>query len=81
MAQDSICAHSADSLQRRPVKIEPQGKAKGGTKGGSGKYYTVRKGDTLYRIASKHGLTVQKLKKLNGMKSDNIRVGQKLKVR
>ena len=81
MAQDSICAHSADSLQRRPVKIEPQGKAKGGTKGGSGNYYTVRKGDTLYRIASKHGLTVQKLKKLNGMKSDNIRVGQKLKVR
>ncbi len=85
LAQDSICAHSADSLQRRPVKIEPQGRAKdkvgGGSKGGSGKYYTVRRGDTLYRIASKHGITVQKLKKLNGMKSDNIRVGQKLKVR
>lgn len=81
MAQDSICAHSTDSLQRRPVKIEPQGKGKGSTKGGSGKYYTVRKGDTLYRIASKHGITVQKLKKLNGMKNDNIRVGQKLKVR
>ena len=84
-AQDSICARSADSLQRRPVKIEPQGREKKGskasTKDGSGKYYTVRKGDTLYRIATKHGLTVHKLKQLNGMKSDNIRVGQKLKVR
>ena len=85
MAQDSIVARTADSLQRRPIKIEPQGKAKGKGKGGatsgSGKYYTVKKGDTLYRIASKHGITVQQLKKLNGMKSDNIRVGQKLKVR
>lgn len=85
MAQDSIYAHTLDSLQRRPIKIEPQGNARGKGKGsvasGSGKYYTVKKGDTLYRIASKHGITVQKLKKLNGMKSDNIRVGQKLKVR
>lgn len=81
LAQDSVYARTADSLQRRPVKIEPHGKAKGNTRGGGGKYYTVRRGDTLYRIASKHGITVQKLKKLNGIKGDNIRVGQKLKVR
>ena len=83
-SQDSIYAHSADSLERRPIDIAPQAKVKGksgGTSGGGGKYYTVKKGDTLYRIATKHGLTVQKLKKLNGMKSDNIRVGQKLRVR
>lgn len=87
MAQDSIYAHTADSLERRPIAVEPikaQGKKGKGAKssvGGEGKYYTVKKGDTLYKIATKHGLTVQKLKKLNGMKSDNIRVGQKLKVR
>lgn len=87
MAQDSIYAHTADSLERRPIAVEPikaQGKKGKGAKssvGGEGKYYTVKKGDTLYKIATKHGLTVQKLKKLNSMKSDNIRVGQKLKVR
>jgi len=85
MAQDSIYVHTLDSLERRPIKIEPQAvkgkKGKGTTTGGGGKYYTVKKGDTLYKVATKHGLTVQKLKSLNGIKGDNIRVGQKLKVR
>ncbi len=78
--QDSIYARTADSLSRRPIKIEPHGKA-GRASSGGGKYYTVRKGDTLHRIASKHGISVSTLKKRNGLKSDKIRVGQKLKVR
>ena len=81
--QDSIAARSADSLARRPVKIEPARGKKGhvSTSGSGGKYYTVRRGDTLYKVASKHGISVSKLKKLNGLRSDKIRVGQKLKVR
>lgn len=76
--QDSISKWSADSLLRRPVKVTPAGKSS--TKGGSGHYYTVRKGDTLSSIARKHGISVATLKKRNGLKGDNIRVGQKLKV-
>lgn len=79
--QDSIYAHSADSLAKKPVKVVPQGKSKGNSTKGSNKYYTVRKGDTLNKVASKHGLTVAKLKKMNGLKSDKIRAGQKLRVR
>jgi murein DD-endopeptidase MepM/ murein hydrolase activator NlpD len=46
------------------------------------KYYTVKKGDNLTRIAKKHGTTVQKLCKLNGIKSTSLlRVGQKIRVR
>ncbi len=77
--QDSIYRWSADSLLRRPVKVSPSGRA---TSGGSsrGGYYTVRKGDTLSKIASKHGISVSTLKKRNGLKNDKIRVGQKLKV-
>lgn len=80
--QDSIYARSADSLMRRPVKVSPSGGGKGGggTKGGSGHYYTVRKGDTLSSIARKHGVSVATLKKRNGLKGDSIRVGQKLKI-
>ena len=78
--QDSIYARTADSLSRRPVKVEPRGKSVHSKSSGS-KYYTVRKGDTLGKIASKHGISVSTLKKRNGLRSDKIRVGQKLKVR
>lgn len=78
--QDSIYARTADSLSRRPVKVEPRGKSVHSKASGS-KYYTVRNGDTLGKIASKHGISVSTLKKRNGLRSDKIRVGQKLKVR
>lgn len=41
----------------------------------------VRKGDNLGAIARRNGTTVAKLKKLNGLKNNNIRAGQKLRVR
>ncbi len=77
--QDSVYVWSADSLMRKPVKVEPQG-SRGGKGGSGGGYYTVKKGDTLHKIATKHGISVATLKKRNGLKSDNIRVGQKLKI-
>ncbi|QKN88223.1 N-acetylmuramoyl-L-alanine amidase [Bacillus phage Novomoskovsk] len=46
-----------------------------------GDTYKVQKGDTLYGIARQHGMNVDDLKKLNGLKSDIIRVGQTLKVK
>jgi LysM repeat protein len=44
------------------------------------KTYTVRAGDTLYRIAVNHKLSVQRLQDLNGMSGTVIRVGQVLKL-
>jgi murein DD-endopeptidase MepM/ murein hydrolase activator NlpD len=44
-------------------------------------YITVRRGDTLGALAKKHRTTVDKLKKLNKMKSDFLREGQRLRVR
>lgn len=79
--QDSIYALTADSMVRKPVKIEPHGRSSAHSANGSGKYYTVRRGDTLSKIASKHGISVATLKKRNGLKNDKIRVGQKLKIR
>lgn len=43
-------------------------------------YHSVRKGDTLYSIAKKHGITVGALKKQNNLTSDKIMPGQKLKI-
>lgn len=52
------------------------------SKSGGSATYTVRKGDTLGKIARAHGTTVKKLCKLNGIhESKPIREGQKLKVK
>lgn len=42
--------------------------------------YIVKKGDVLGKIAERHGCTVAQLKQWNGLTSNNIQVGQKLKV-
>ncbi|PAW79458.1 MAG: hypothetical protein B9S32_02655 [Verrucomicrobia bacterium Tous-C9LFEB] len=41
---------------------------------------TVNKGDSLYKIARQNHMTVDAIKKLNGLASDNLKIGQKLKV-
>ncbi len=45
----------------------------------SGKY-TVKSGDTLGHIADRYGVTSKTIKELNALKSDNISIGQSLKV-
>lgn len=42
--------------------------------------YTVKSGDVLGSIAKRHGTTVAKLREANNLKTDQIKVGQKLKV-
>jgi membrane-bound lytic murein transglycosylase D len=43
-------------------------------------YYTVKPGDTLSHIAVRTGVPVKRLRELNSLKGDTIRVGQKLKL-
>ncbi len=45
-----------------------------------GSAYTVRKGDSLARIADFYGVTIQQLKKANRLNSGKIFVGQSLKL-
>ena len=45
-----------------------------------GNVYIVKKGDSLYSIAQKYNTTVDELKKLNGLISNIINVGQILKL-
>lgn len=49
------------------------------SKQNSSKYYIVQPGDTLWRISQKHdGLTIEQIKKLNNLKTNDIKPGMKL---
>ena len=43
-------------------------------------YHTVRRGDTLSEIAMRYRTSIRKIKKWNGLRSNRIYVGQKLKI-
>lgn len=42
--------------------------------------YTVRSGDTLWLLARRYGTTVDAIKKLNGLTSDDLSIGQVLRI-
>lgn len=47
---------------------------------GATKEYVVKNGDTLGAIAYSNGINIRQLKAMNGLTSDSLKVGQKLKV-
>jgi LysM repeat protein len=42
--------------------------------------YTVKSGDNLTKIAAQHGVSIRALRAANSLKTDSIKVGQKLKI-
>ncbi len=44
-------------------------------------YHTVRPGETLWDIARRYGLSITQLRRLNGLRTNVIRPGQRLRVR
>lgn len=73
--QDSIYRYK-DSLFFNPVAIQKI-KETGGSDG-QRVIHKVRSGETLSSIAAKHRTTVANIKRWNGLKSNTIRVGQRL---
>lgn len=55
--------------------------SKGTSMASTASSYKVRRGDNLGKIARKYGTTVAAIKRLNGLKNDNLSVGQRLKLR
>ena len=82
--QDSIYASDVELKRAEVAVTQPQVAARSTrSKGRNGRasYATVRRGDTLSAIAKRNGTTVAKIRKLNGIKGNNIQAGKKLRVK
>lgn len=91
---DSLLPHNGD-LKEVPVRGKRNtyvknggntgagkgGKGAAGTLSAGGTIYTVKSGDTLGAIARRCHTSVNAIKRLNGLKSDKLRIGQKLRVK
>ncbi len=71
--QEAIEPEAAEEPEQRESIVRQR-------EGGLNTYYIVRSGDSLYRIANQHGLSVNELKELNNLETDMLRVGQRLTV-
>ncbi|MEE3475994.1 MAG: LysM peptidoglycan-binding domain-containing protein [Candidatus Cryptobacteroides sp.] len=88
--EDSIYTYKAAELlnPQTLVKAEnsdggssvskPVRSSAGGNSGGTRISYKVRSGDSLGKIASRHGVTVAQLKSWNHLRSNTIKAGQRL---
>lgn len=79
LKSDMIYSGQKLKVSTRKYAVQSQPTVKKTAKTTSGSTYVVKRGDTLGGIALKYGTTVSGLKKLNGLKSDLIFAGQKLK--
>ena len=52
----------------------------GGQNGQSPAWHEVKIGDTLWNIAQRYGMTVEKLRSLNNLPNDNIQLGQRIRL-
>ena len=66
-AADCQCVVTPKPVQVKPIEPEYT-------------VYVVQNGDYLAKISKRYNVTIQSIKQLNGLKSDLIRVGQKLKL-
>ena len=62
----------------KPTEAAPAAAA--GTPDLGGEAYTVKSGDTLSKIAKKHGISIKTLQAANNLSTTKIKVGDKLKI-
>lgn len=77
VSEDSIVSHNA-ALYARRSEVKPT-EISSGTKLVV-KYHTVKRGETLSKVARKYGVTTSAIKKWNRLRRNTLRRGQRLKI-
>lgn len=84
VARSQTVAPRTSQATHGRTRVVSQSRSRRGGKSasrGRSQSVTVKSGQTLSQIAKKNNTTVEKLKRLNGIKGNNIRAGKKLKVK
>ena len=74
-----VGVQSAPAVQQASAKAAKKS-AGASSYTGATKDYVVKSGDTLGSIAYGNGINIRQLKALNGLTSDSLKIGQKLKI-
>ncbi len=78
--QNLIAANKTKQIQQTASKKQEMAPASSAKRSKS--RYTIQKGDTLYSVAQKHGLTVAELQEMNnGLSPQNLAIGQSILVK
>ena len=72
---NNLSSTSLSVFQQLKVPVENES-----TLNGSYINYTVKKGDNLYNIATKYGVTIETIKQANNLTSNLLSIGQILKI-
>jgi LysM repeat protein len=92
LGPDPVLLQRVDALTQKVEALEKQKKPTGESKAKLSppskpavstekQYHIVKKGETLYRISRKYGISVEELRKLNNLSADQVlRTGQRLMV-
>ncbi len=81
-SQNSEAGEEENYQETKETTVKPAAPKPTATTEPKFKYYTVQKGDTLTKIASAKGVTVNEIKHLNkGLKENKLAVGQKIKIK
>lgn len=76
VTKDSAEEVSLKSGRKEKNETEPDRNAKTSPEAPS--EYTVKKGDSLFKISKKYNISVSDIKKKNNLRGDNLSIGQKL---
>ena len=79
-AEDKAKAKAEQAQKEKTSKQQAKKEKKAEKKKAKTTSHTVKKGENLFKIAKKYGVTVDDIKKANSIKGDNIKQGQKLKI-
>ena len=77
--QDSIYAYDTKKLLPKRSTVAVSDGTSKNSKGAQ--YHKIRNGETLGGIARRYGVSVTQIRKLNGIKGNNIRAGRSIRVR
>lgn len=77
----TVAGRSVEATRAMIAEAKANGRDADTSSQAEGAYYTVRSGDTLWKIARRHRASVQQIKQLNQIRGSSLQPGQRLRVR